>query len=149
MGKLMNLSGQCLCGAVRYTFSGEPQFVFLCHCRDCQRSGGSLTHFGVMVAESGFNRHGTVSAYTKDGDAGRKITREFCPICGSGINNRLEVAPGMIVIKGGTLDNPNRVTPTFELYARSKQLSFAAEPALICFAKGMAVDPRELLWKAL
>jgi len=144
----MNLSGQCLCGSVRYTFDGDPYLVFLCHCRDCQRSSGSLTHFGVIVPEAGFTRLGEVRSYTKSSDAGRKITREFCPTCGSGINNRLEVAPGMVVIKGGTLDNPAAVPPTFELYARTKQVSFVSGSALRCFEEGVTVDPSELLWKA-
>jgi hypothetical protein len=71
----VKITGRCLCGAVRYQFEGDPQFVFLCHCRDCQRSGGSLTHYGVMVPESGFTRHFEVRAYVKRSDSGREITR--------------------------------------------------------------------------
>lgn len=144
----MHLSGQCLCGAIRYAISGEPRFVFLCHCRDCQRSGGSLTHFGIMVPEATFTRTGEVRSYTKLGDAGRQITREFCPTCGSGINNRLEVAPGMVVIKGGTLDNPDAVQPSFELYAKSKTLSLNSGKDLRRFDEGLTGNPNDLLWKA-
>lgn len=143
----MKLSGQCLCGSVRYTVSGDPHLVFLCHCRDCQRSGGSLAHFGVMVPQAGFSRHGEVRSYTKRGDQGRAITREFCPVCGSGINNLLEVAPGMVVIKGGTLDDPAAVWPTFELYVRTQRLAFGSASTLRGFDEGVTIDPRELLWK--
>ena len=144
----MMLSGQCLCGAVRYAFTGTPQLVFLCHCRDCQHSGGSLAHFGVWVPEAGFSRNGEVRSYTKSSDSGRKITREFCPICGSGIDNRLEVAPGVVVIKGGTLDNPAAVAPNFEMYARSKLLALASDAPLRSFEAGLTCNPRKLIWKS-
>ena len=144
----MMLSGQCLCGAVRYTSTGNPQLVFLCHCRDCQRSGGSLAHFGVWVPEAGFSRTGEVRSYTKTSDNGRQITREFCPICGSGIANRLEVAPGVVVIKGGTLDNPAAVVPNFEMYAQSKLLALASGAPVRSFAAGLTCNPSELIWKS-
>jgi hypothetical protein len=121
------LTGQCLCGAVRYTFTGTPQLVFLFHCRDCQRSGGSLAHFGVWVPEAGFSRTGEVRSYTNSSESGRKITREFCPICGSGIDNRLEVAPGVVVIKGGTLDNPAAAAPVCAVQAACSRFWRAPE----------------------
>lgn len=37
----MGLSGHCLCGAVKYTVSGEPLIVGYDHCDDCQRQTGS------------------------------------------------------------------------------------------------------------
>ena len=50
----MNLQGGCLCGAIRYEFSGDPFRQFVCHCRDCQRSGGSAFHAGLAVPRGGF-----------------------------------------------------------------------------------------------
>ena len=143
----MNLTGQCLCGAVQYAVEGDPLFVFLCHCHDCQQSSGSLVHFGVMVPESGFKRQGEVRAYVTRGEGGREITREFCPICGSGVNNRLARAPDMVVIKGGTLDDPTAVAPTFEVYARSKASCLGSGARLESFEQGLTADPRTLMWK--
>lgn len=142
----MTLSGRCLCGAVRYTASTPPAFVFLCHCRDCQRSGGSLTHLGVMVPEAGFARTGEVRSYTKASDSGRGITREFCPTCGSGICNRLEMAPGMVVIKGGTLDDPAAVAPGFELFCRTKLVAWSQDSVAFSFDGEVEGDPARLMW---
>jgi hypothetical protein len=140
----MNLSGGCLCGAVRYEFEGEPRMAFLCHCRDCQRSGGSLVHLGVMVPEAKLKLHGALTSYHSKGDAGRGITREFCPRCGSGIGNRLELSPGMFVLKGGTLDEPNAVAPQFELYARTKATCLRTPDGLPSFEAEVTRAPRTL-----
>jgi len=86
--------------------------------------------------------------FTKAGESGRKVTREFCPICGSGICNRLEVAPGAVAIKGGTLDDPAAVPATFELFARSKSLTPASGATLRSFDAGLTCSPGEVAWSA-
>jgi hypothetical protein len=140
----MSLSGGCLCGAVRYEVEGEPRMVFLCHCRDCQRSSGSLVHFGVMVQEAKLKLEGTLTAYHSQSDAGRGITREFCPRCGSGIGNRLQLAPGTFVLKGGSLDDPGAVAPSFEVYARTKSGHLHTPEGLPSFDAELTQDPRSL-----
>lgn len=117
----MNLRGGCLCGAVRYESSGAPARQFVCHCRDCRRAGGGVFHAGVAVPRAGFTiTSGELRTYRSKADSGRSIMRSFCPICGSGIFNELELRPGYVVIKVGTLDDPGLVTPTYECYARSR-----------------------------
>ena len=37
----MAVAGGCLCGRVRYTVEGDPNFAAVCHCRSCQRYTGS------------------------------------------------------------------------------------------------------------
>ena len=143
----MNLRGRCLCGAVTYEFDGNPLCVFLCHCRDCQQSSGSLVHYGLMVPESGFKRRGEVRGYESKSDAGRWNTREFCPTCGSGINNRLEMAPGAVVIKAGTLDDAKGLQPTFEVYSESKAPFMASADGIKRFDRELTVDPQTVMWK--
>ena len=38
----MQVSGQCLCGAVRYRFTKKPGGAHVCHCRMCQKAFGSF-----------------------------------------------------------------------------------------------------------
>ena len=53
--------------------------------------------------------------------SGRKVKRSFCPACGSGIVNEPEVWPEYVVIRIGSLDDPNVVTaPTHEFYAKAR-----------------------------
>ena len=126
----MNLEGGCLCGAVRYTFSGEPFRQFVCHCRDCQRSGGSAFHIGLAVPRDDFRiSHGELQTYESTSDSGREIKRRFCGRCGSGLINEPAVWPDHVVIRVGTLDDPNVVVPKQEFYAskRARWLSIETE----------------------
>lgn len=116
----MELTGQCLCGAVRYKSTGTPVRRFVCHCRDCQRSSGSAFHVGLTVPRDGFTLTGEARAYRSTGDSGRGVARYFCPTCGSGVFNEIELRPGLVAIKVGTLDEPARVTPNYQLFGRSK-----------------------------
>jgi hypothetical protein len=117
----MDLTGGCLCGAVRYKSTGAPSRQFVCHCSDCKRSGGSAFHVGIAVPRANFAiTSGELRAYVKQGDSGRTVTRSFCPNCGSGVINEPEVWPDHVVIKVGTLDEPAAVAPALELYAQSR-----------------------------
>ena len=41
--------GGCLCGAVRYEFTGTPRIAVSCFCRDCQYSSGGAPAHAMIV----------------------------------------------------------------------------------------------------
>ena len=117
----MKLEGGCLCGAIRYEFTGDIARAGYCHCLDCRKSGGSLFHFAVMVPRDGLTIHGDPASFEKPSDAGRKIRRRFCAKCGSGVWNELEHRETQVVLKAGTLDHiPDALKPEYEVYASRK-----------------------------
>jgi len=117
----MELTGGCLCGEIRYRSTGTPVRRFVCHCKDCQKSSGSAFHVGVTVPRDGFAIvKGAPRAYRSVSDAGRNVARWFCPNCGSGLYNEIELRPGFVALKAGSLDNPDLVPPTYELFTKSK-----------------------------
>ncbi len=131
----MELTGGCLCGQVRYRSTGTPVRRFVCHCKDCQKSSGSAFHVGVTVPRDGFTiEKGEPRAYASTGDSGRKVARYFCANCGAGLYNDIELRPGFVAIKAGSLDHPELVPPTYELFTKSKmswaQVGSAAESFL-------------------
>lgn len=119
----MNLEGGCLCGAIRYRYSGEVFRHAVCHCRDCQRVTGSAFHSGVVVERKGFVvTRGQLKVHRAIGDSGRWIDRSFCGECGLHILNDLELrGPEYAVIKTGSLDDPSLVpSPDFEIFVKSQ-----------------------------
>jgi hypothetical protein len=95
-------NGGCLCGAVRIIASGEPYRVGMCHCLDCRKHHGALFFAaGMFPADSV-----TISGETRDYKG-----RHFCPTCGSSVFNRYG---DEIEVHVGTLDERNRLMPTYE-----------------------------------
>lgn len=41
-------TGSCLCGKVRFSVSGEPARVGICHCLDCRKHHGALFYAAAI-----------------------------------------------------------------------------------------------------
>ncbi len=118
---MAQIVGGCLCGKVRYSASGDPVFVGVCHCRDCQKFTGSAFAVVIGVRKPAFSLQGKVTTYSKTGDTGKSIERQFCPECGSSIADEADALPGIVMISTGTLDDPSWVKPAMQIYCDSAQ----------------------------
>jgi hypothetical protein len=83
--------GGCRCGQVRFTLSGEPEMVGLCHCGTCRKETGSpFLYYGDWKAEQ----------FTVTGDYSTFDGRSFCPRCGSTLfhpgDDYVEIALGSL-----------------------------------------------------
>jgi hypothetical protein len=102
------VTGGCLCGAVRFTYSGELGgslgLVTLCHCSQCRKVTGFAAAV-VPARAAGFT-------ITQGGDLVREYQsspgkfRAFCSVCGSPIYSRRASLPGALRLRLGVLDNP-------------------------------------------
>jgi hypothetical protein len=110
------LTGGCLCGAVRYTTTATPLMTFVCHCRSCQRFTGSAFGAVVVVPKETVTINGTIRTFTSPGGSGMPLRRHFCPECGSSIGEEGDRAPGRVILNIGTFDEPKLVAPTFEKF---------------------------------
>lgn len=102
-------SGGCVCGKVRYSISGIPLRVTICHCTWCQRRTGSA--FGVELVfkkdQVAFLTE-SLSVYRHiSAKSGRWVDQHFCNSCGSNIGLTLEVVPTIQSISAGSLDDQN------------------------------------------
>ena len=55
------------------------------------------------------------TVYMDTGDSGQPVYRHFCGSCGSPIFAKTILAPGMIVLKAGTLDSTEDLKPQTEI----------------------------------
>jgi len=116
------MTGGCLCGAVRYEFSGEPGFALLCHCRDCQRQSGSAYNAAWRVPAAGFRvLKGTPKLYVATADSGNSVSRAFCGDCGSPLYLQVSTRPDLVGIRVGTLDDPSGFRPAADIFVKSAQ----------------------------
>ncbi|MEA3086312.1 MAG: hypothetical protein QOC89_4009 [Paraburkholderia sp.] len=73
--------GQCFCGAVQFTVSGEPAGMGYCHCESCRQwSGGPVNAFTLWKPESLNVIRGAddIGTYNKTPHSYRK----WCRSCG-------------------------------------------------------------------
>ncbi len=113
----MILKGGCLCETVQYEWQGESASATYCHCTDCQKATGGPYTVGVAVDGAGLSiSSGKPKGYTTIADSGNKITREFCPDCGSPLFTRAEACPGKVFIKAGSLASPEIIKPTHQTW---------------------------------
>jgi hypothetical protein len=107
----VSLSGSCLCGAVRVELSGEPYRVGICHCLDCRKKSGSIFSSWAIYPAEAVDVTGATAGHELRGG----YVRHVCPACTSPI---YEVYDGSdeIEVFVGLLDEPNRLTPTYETW---------------------------------
>ncbi len=115
------IAGGCLCGKVRYSASGDPAFVGVCHCTDCQKFTGSAFAIVVGVPKPALTVEGTLSTFRKTGDTGKWTERKFCPACGSSVTDEAEALEGVVMLEAGTLDDPSWVKPGMQIFCDSAQ----------------------------
>jgi hypothetical protein len=118
---MASITGGCLCGRVRYIVTGEPAFSGLCHCRNCQRYTGSAFEALIAFPAASVSVQGELKTYDDTGDSGQPVHRRFCPNCGSGVVNEVDVLPGVTIVLAGTLDDPAAFKPTMDVYWSSAQ----------------------------
>lgn len=109
-------SGGCLCGAVRYTASGGPQFTGDCYCLDCRRSSGTAHSSHIVMAKSAVAITGKVSGFDKPADSGNIVTRCFCPNCGTPIYSANSAMSDLLFLRALSLDDPEIYSVQMTVY---------------------------------
>lgn len=106
------LTGRCLCGAVRYrgVYGGEP--LRACHCSQCRRWSG---HIWAATGLGDFEVHGPLRWFASSDSA----SRGFCAECGSAMfwksRDRTDVE-----VAAGTLDQPTGLTLGGHIFVADK-----------------------------
>ncbi|RVX66783.1 hypothetical protein B0A52_08976 [Exophiala mesophila] len=117
----MATPGGCLCGKVRYEYTGDVGLKAFCNCKDCQKWGGAAGLPNVVVARSGFKvTAGEPKAFDIVGGSGKINKHFFCADCGSSLYCELEVMPDNTVIKAGSLDEPDVGEMQVEFYVKDR-----------------------------
>ncbi|MFC5742416.1 GFA family protein [Dyella tabacisoli] len=109
-------SGGCLCGAVRYTVTGEPINVRICHCHRCQKATGSAFFARALFAKGAVTIEGSPAEIRSSAD----LMRRFCPQCGSHLFSERISNPHALAVTLGSLDDPDSFAPTEHIWTSRK-----------------------------
>jgi len=107
------MRGGCLCGAIRYEAEGPFKSVSVCHCRSCRLAGGSPTVSWFVLPRSRFRwLQGAPTLFASS----LPVTRGFCGRCGTQLTYQHTDAPGEMELTTLSLDEPDQVPPTKEIW---------------------------------
>ena len=129
------LTGGCECGAIRYQRSAEPIMAGHCHCRSCQKASGTGHASHLMVPKAATTTTGEAAFYERGADSGNTVRRAFCPTCGSPVWGESSGFPDVVVLRVGSLDDPERFRPGAVVYAANAPDWDHMDPALPSFPK--------------
>jgi hypothetical protein len=113
----MRISGECLCGAVRYSGEADPVFQVKCYCNDCRKTSAAGYAAMIGVPAGTMSVTGDVKEFHSKADSGSIVTRAFCPGCGTGVYNRNAAMPHLIALRASTLDDPSLFAAQMIVYA--------------------------------
>jgi len=114
--KAGELSGQCMCGAVAWSYSGSTTRNLVCYCADCRRATGSpLTAFlGCLSAQLTWT--GAITHY----ESSPGVQRGFCPVCGTRLYFRSLKWPTETHVHAATMSDPAAYRPDAQVLMRSR-----------------------------
>ena len=104
------LAGSCLCGAVRIALAGAPIRVGICHCLDCRKKTGSVFAVWAIYRTDRLEVAGETATHESNG-----YTRHVCAACTTPLYET-QAGADEVEVFGGVLDEPNRLTPAYELW---------------------------------
>jgi hypothetical protein len=111
----LQLSGQCLCGAVEYTVADDFSYSLICHCSQCRRATGS-----AFKPFAGIERQklALVSGADNVMRYGGTDTHDVhCRACGSLLYS---VIGEKVHVTLGTLVDAPSIRPTAHIFVGSK-----------------------------
>ena len=115
----MEITGGCLCKAVRYTIRAAPMVTRTCWCRVCQYIGAGSATVNTCFPSEAVEVTGTLGDYRMVADSGNVSHRRFCPACGTHLFSASEARPHLVFVRAGTLDDPEIARPTLTIWTAS------------------------------
>ena len=132
----MAITGGCLCRAVRFTASAEPIATRMCWCRDCQYFAAGSATVNLVFPAAAVTVTGSLREFTSIADSGNRMHRQFCERCGTPVTSRAEARPHLLILRAGTLDDPELAKPSLAIWTDSA-------PSWACISDQLPRTPRQ------
>jgi hypothetical protein len=117
------LTGECLCGVVRFSVKDEFKAFYQCHCKQCQQLTGSAFSSNLFTDPGNIEwlkGKGNVSTYEHPT---REFSKAFCNICGSGLPfiNKTKTS---LIIPAGSLNELPGIQPQANIFTSEEACWF-------------------------
>jgi hypothetical protein len=112
----MKITGQCHCGAIRFTALTDPGKVFACHCADCQVISGAPFRAVLPVPVEQVELTGTPRHYVKVAASGNRRAQAFCGDCGTQLFATEADTPRTLNIRLGCVNERAELPPRRQVW---------------------------------
>jgi hypothetical protein len=114
------LKGSCLCGAVKYEATGEPQRFYHCHCSRCRKATGTGHASNLFLQPATLKwLSGEEQLRAFKVPEAKRFTNTFCATCGGRLP-RQAAGMDMVVIPAGSLDDEPPLRPQARIFTGSR-----------------------------
>jgi len=137
----MECIARCHCGALQVTVRGQPEWVYACHCKACQRCTGSVLHAGAHFLCAQIDIDGVSKIFARSADSGYEIHFHFCPQCGSNVYWQASRFPRYYGVAVGTFADPTFPLSSFSVWEASMHTWLSLEPLIEQFSEGRVGKP--------
>jgi hypothetical protein len=132
----MDITGGCLCRAVRYRSAAPPIVTRVCWCRLCQYIGAGSGTVNTCFRTETLTVEGELADYRSVADSGSIMHRRFCPRCGVHLFSEAESRPHLVFVRTGTLDDPELAKPAATIWT-------SAAPSWACIDERLPRTERQ------
>lgn len=109
------MTGGCACGRVRYSVAIDNDEAYLCHCRMCQRSTGSISIAFKSVKQRDVQWEHEPDWY----DSSPIAQRSYCRECGTSFGFKFREGSENMDLTVATFDDPSPFKPQHHFGAES------------------------------
>lgn len=118
--KEVMLTGQCLCGDVRFEVKGEISSFHLCYCGRCRHVTGSAHAANLFAKPESLrwlNGESLIKRFELEG--AKAFANQFCSQCGSRLPY-INRAGSFLVIPAGSINDDVPYTPNDRIFTSSQ-----------------------------
>jgi hypothetical protein len=112
----MEITGGCLCRAVRYRITAPPSTTRVCWCRLCQYLSAGGGTVNACFPRDALQFDGELTDYRSVAESGNVMHRRFCGKCGTPLFSEAESRPHLIFVRAGSLDDTELARPSATIW---------------------------------
>jgi hypothetical protein len=125
--------GGCLCGALRYRAVGPALDASICHCATCRRAAGAQSvAWATFAADDFVWTTGSPAVHASSPG----VARTHCSACGTSLT--FQSAPDSIDVTLASLDDPEALPPTKEIWLLHRLAWEPIDPRLAAYPRSSA-----------
>lgn len=109
------LTGNCLCGTVKFSLKEDFKAFYQCHCRQCQQLTGSAFASNLFTAPDNIEWLQGAKSVIAYEHPSREFSKSFCSVCGSALPF-VNKSKSSLVVPAGSLNELPEIMPQANIF---------------------------------